>query len=223
MSKIFVSHSSKDADKINKLVESFEKLGCQVFYTSHPDRNTIGYGEDIIKTATCEIENADIVFFMVSDNFYESKVALVERGISYALKKKEVIVYFNKSEVKSKEDIVFEKHLLHASLDSEPNISNFLHEYTNDVKKRSKNEYRKYLDDLDMFAKEIMNEINESLIKKKYIEKYWTKLDDIEKYWNEFAEIGEYWNEIMEEYSDTQDDNKIMPSYQKYINILCKE
>lgn len=123
---IFISHNSKDSNKISELVKSLKLLGCSVFYSSNSSTNLIEFGEDFYKRIRVEIEKSDLVIFMVSDNFYKSIPSLIEVGMAYSMKKKMIPVSFKSG--KYKEDLrgVFNTNLRLASLDDLNDIVNIL-------------------------------------------------------------------------------------------------
>ena len=92
ITKIFISHSSKDKELISSFVDDVLILSCgiqrdQILYTSQEDTG-FDLGENIITGMLHEIQNASHVFFMISENFKSSEVCLNEMGAAWAFDKK---------------------------------------------------------------------------------------------------------------------------------------
>ncbi|CEK33888.1 hypothetical protein UMC2_11381 [[Clostridium] sordellii] len=124
--KVFISHSSKDKDKINVLADSLESLGCYVFYSSDATKNSIEYGSDFYKTIRKEIRKSDVVLFMVSKNFYGSIASMIEVGIAYDLNKRMIPVGFKSGNYQEDLKGVFNTNLKLASLDNEEDVVKIL-------------------------------------------------------------------------------------------------
>lgn len=86
--KIFISHSSKDMPYAQALVELFEDIGVQenqIFCSSLREYG-IKIGEDIYERLKSEFNSYDLwVFFMLSDNYYNSAASLNEMGAAWVL------------------------------------------------------------------------------------------------------------------------------------------
>lgn len=86
--KIFISHSSYDADYVSNIVELLEDLGIrenQLFCSSIP-----GYGipldEDIYDYLKKQFQKHDLhIIFILSDNYYKSPACLNEMGAAWIL------------------------------------------------------------------------------------------------------------------------------------------
>lgn len=87
--KIFISHSSKDAPYVKLLVELFEDMGLwdeQIFCSSLPGYN-IPNDENIFDYLKKQFLEYDLyVFFIHSENYYNSIISLNEMGAAWALK-----------------------------------------------------------------------------------------------------------------------------------------
>lgn len=89
MKKIFISHSSKDVQFINSLIELIESIGANekdIFCSSIP-----GYGIPINNNiydylANEFIANDLLIIYALSDNYYKSVACLNEMGAAWVLK-----------------------------------------------------------------------------------------------------------------------------------------
>ncbi|EDP97662.1 toll/interleukin-1 receptor domain-containing protein [Kordia algicida OT-1] len=94
LKKIFISHSSKDAEVVTTFIYILKAIGIppeNIFCTSLP-----GYGTPLGSNFIDEIEtrlNEDVmVIFMLSDNFYDSPMCLIEMGAAWIKTKKQISV-----------------------------------------------------------------------------------------------------------------------------------
>lgn len=126
MSKIFISHNSKDANKINELVKSLKILKKEVFYSSKASTNTIDCGQDFYEKIKEEISNSEVVLFMVSDNFYNSIPSLIEVGMAYSLGKKMIPIGLSGGNYKNLLKGVFNTNQKLICLDNKSDIGNLL-------------------------------------------------------------------------------------------------
>lgn len=89
-SKIFISHSTNDADYTKAIVELLEDIGLdenQIFCSSLREYG-IKIGEDIYERLKKEFVTYDLwVFFILSDNYYKSPASLNEMGAAWVLQK----------------------------------------------------------------------------------------------------------------------------------------
>lgn len=86
--KIFISHSSKDRDIVEKFVDHILLLGIglsteDIFCTSIEDL-AIKNGEDIRKHIHINIQNADYSIMLISGNYKKSEICLNEMGAVWA-------------------------------------------------------------------------------------------------------------------------------------------
>ena len=89
MKKIFISHSSKDVQFINSLIELIESIGVNekdIFCSSIP-----GYGIPINNNiydylANEFIANDLLIIYALSENYYKSVACLNEMGAAWVLK-----------------------------------------------------------------------------------------------------------------------------------------
>jgi hypothetical protein len=92
--KIFISHSSLDADIVGKLIELIEAMGLpsdKIFCTSFEGYN-IGLGEDFLQTIRDVLSKEVLVIFVLSKNFYESPISLCEMGATWVKTKEHIPV-----------------------------------------------------------------------------------------------------------------------------------
>lgn len=94
--KIFISHSSVDKELITEFVDRILKLSCgihvsDITYTSLPTTGVpIGGGiPSFIKQALID---ADMVLFMISENYKRSEICLNEMGAAWALDKNTISI-----------------------------------------------------------------------------------------------------------------------------------
>lgn len=83
--KIFISHSSKDANIAIKLARFFERMsiGVQVFCSS--EVGTIQAGQDFVKRITNALTECDAFIPLLSVNYYNSRFCMIELGFAYAV------------------------------------------------------------------------------------------------------------------------------------------
>jgi len=86
--KIFISHSSKDKDIMEKFSDFILQLGIglsheDIFCTSIEDMG-IKNGEDIRNHIKHNVQSADFSFLMISKNYKESEICLNEMGAVWA-------------------------------------------------------------------------------------------------------------------------------------------
>ncbi|MBB6715571.1 toll/interleukin-1 receptor domain-containing protein [Clostridium gasigenes] len=85
--RVFISHSSKDKEIIDKFVDVIKYLGVEVFYSSKNETNSIEAGECFYKKILKEITECNFIIAMLSEDFYKSTPSQIEMGMAYALKK----------------------------------------------------------------------------------------------------------------------------------------
>lgn len=132
--KVFISHSSVDKGRIDELAKSLDSLGCDIFYSSDITTNKINYGtsnDGIYGQIKREISNADVVLFMVSENFYSSIASVIEVGIAYALEKEMIPVSFKSGNYKEDLKAIFNHTQLLASLDNPDDVMRLLAQISN--------------------------------------------------------------------------------------------
>lgn len=105
--KIFISHSSKDKQIVNELVDLLEKIGIkdkEALFCSSIQGYGIAIGEDIYERLQKEFESYNIyVIFILSKNYYDSNDCLNEMGATWVLKNKyQTLLYpgFEYTEIK---------------------------------------------------------------------------------------------------------------------------
>ncbi len=84
--KIFVSHSSRNKNITDKFVELLKVIGItteQLYYSSYEETG-VGFSEDCLKRISEEFnQNELMVIFMLSREFYNSKVCIAETGATW--------------------------------------------------------------------------------------------------------------------------------------------
>lgn len=87
--KIFISHATKDKEIIEELIDLVESIGInstQIFCSSFEGYG-IPLGDNFLDKIKQELSSEVIVLFVITNNFYESKVCLCEMGAAWALSK----------------------------------------------------------------------------------------------------------------------------------------
>jgi hypothetical protein len=86
MKKIFLSHSTKDKDIIDKIIELLEIIGVKeenIFYSSKPYYGA-KLGENFLDRIKKEINEDTLVISFLSQNYYKSEICLCEMGAAWA-------------------------------------------------------------------------------------------------------------------------------------------
>lgn len=87
--KIFISHATADKEIVELLIDLLEDIGLksnQIFCSSFEGYG-IPLGENFLDRIKHELASDVMVLFMITNNFYESKVCLCEMGAAWALSK----------------------------------------------------------------------------------------------------------------------------------------
>lgn len=94
VNRVFISHSSKDKEIVRQLIALLILIGVprdRIFCTS-----INGYGaplgDDFLETIKFTIKDDTLVLFVLSENFYASKISLCEMGAAWVLAKKSIPV-----------------------------------------------------------------------------------------------------------------------------------
>lgn len=86
--KIFISHSSKDKELVlmfvDLLVQGFHIDYDEIFCTSMD--NALRVGEDFIKSIKENLHDSEIVLFLITQNYIDSKFCIMEMGAAWAFK-----------------------------------------------------------------------------------------------------------------------------------------
>lgn len=86
--KIFISHSSKDKELVlmfvDLLTQGFHIDYDEIFCTSMD--NALRVGEDFIKSIKENLHDSEIVLFLVTQNYIDSKFCIMEMGAAWAFK-----------------------------------------------------------------------------------------------------------------------------------------
>ncbi|WP_234856393.1 toll/interleukin-1 receptor domain-containing protein [Acinetobacter junii] len=89
MRKIFISHATKDKEIVEEIIDLLEMIGInptQIFCSSFEGYG-IPLGNNFLDTIKEELSAEVLVLFVLTKNFYESKVCLCEMGAAWALSK----------------------------------------------------------------------------------------------------------------------------------------
>jgi len=94
ITKVFISHASKDSEVVEEMIELLESIGLdsnQIFCTSFEGYG-IELGEDFLDSIKGELSSDALVIFILSKSFYESPVCLCEMGATWVLAKEHIPV-----------------------------------------------------------------------------------------------------------------------------------
>ena len=92
ISKIFISHASKDKDIVEDLIDLLEEIGVephQIFCSSFEGYG-IPLGENFLETIKAQLTNDSLVLFVLTEHFYQSAVCMCEMGAAWVLSKKHI-------------------------------------------------------------------------------------------------------------------------------------
>ena len=87
--KVFISHATKDKEIVEEIIDLLETIGInstQIFCSSFEGYG-IPLGNNFLDTIKEELSAEVLVLFVLTKNFYESKVCLREMGAAWALSK----------------------------------------------------------------------------------------------------------------------------------------
>jgi hypothetical protein len=85
MKKFFVSHSSKDIDVVEKVIDILEAIGVpssQIFCSSFEGYG-VKLGSDFLETIKKELDAEVLVLFILSSNYYSSAISICEMGATW--------------------------------------------------------------------------------------------------------------------------------------------
>lgn len=94
ITKVFISHASKDSDVVEEMIELLESIGLdsnQIFCTSFEGYG-IELGGNFLDSIKGELSSDSLVIFILSKSFYESPVCLCEMGATWVLAKEHIPV-----------------------------------------------------------------------------------------------------------------------------------
>ncbi|MBN7816799.1 toll/interleukin-1 receptor domain-containing protein [Algoriphagus pacificus] len=89
MNKIFISHSSRDIEYVEEVVEMLKVIGLsrnQIFCSSFEGYG-VELGEDFLERIKSEINSNSIVLFVITPNYFESQISMCEMGAAWVLSK----------------------------------------------------------------------------------------------------------------------------------------
>ena len=92
LKKIFISHATKDKEIVEELIDLLETIGIsstQIFCSSFEGYG-IPLGGNFLDTIKEELSAEVLVLFVITNNFYDSKVCLCEMGAAWALSKEHI-------------------------------------------------------------------------------------------------------------------------------------
>jgi TIR domain-containing protein len=85
VTKIFISHSSKDMKLVGELIDLIETIGVDSkdIFCSSFEGYGVSLGENFLERLRNELNNNVLVIFVLSQNFYESPICLCEMGATW--------------------------------------------------------------------------------------------------------------------------------------------
>lgn len=92
VTRIFISHSTNDKYFVEEIINLLSIIGIKdedIFCTSF-EGHSIPLGENFLEVIKEEVSGNVLVFFVLSNNYYESLMSLCEMGAAWALSKKHV-------------------------------------------------------------------------------------------------------------------------------------
>ena len=92
LNKIFISHATKDKLIVEELIEILESMGIdstQIFCSSFEGYG-IPLGANFLDQIKQELSSDVLVLFVLTENFYDSKICLCEMGAAWALSKQHI-------------------------------------------------------------------------------------------------------------------------------------
>lgn len=83
--KIFISHSSKDMEIVEKLIDTLEAIGVrsELIFCSSFEGYGVPLGDNFLETIKQELNSNILVLFVLSKNFYSSVISLCEMGATW--------------------------------------------------------------------------------------------------------------------------------------------
>lgn len=92
VTKIFISHASADQKIVENILDLLESIGIlqkQIFCSSFEGYG-IPLGENFLERIKNELVSDVLVLFVITENFYASKVCLCEMGAAWALSRQHI-------------------------------------------------------------------------------------------------------------------------------------
>ena len=130
--KVFISHSSKDAEIAKSLSYFLKNISFDIEVFCSSISGTISQGDDFVKSIGKGLKNSDVFIPLISKNYNQSKYCLIELGYAYAKnisrKKTYHILPFCISPV-TRDEALLETPLSHlntALLNDKEDLQNFL-------------------------------------------------------------------------------------------------
>ena len=200
MKKVFVSHSTKDADLVEEFIDFMEIMGVErndIYCTSID--GTISTGTNFIDNIKTNIKNTEKVIFIITPEYLKSKFCLAEMGAAWVLNQKIYPIIFKPLDFSILEDTPL-KGIQANKIDSIESIISICDEFeknglmqrkdTNFINKKSKSLYQKFNEILEMYDNSNYYIDNEQiLIENRKLE---NQVKVMEKYIYDFKEYSEY-------------------------------
>lgn len=92
VSKIFISHSSRDILLVEELINMLESMGVQPkqIFCSSFEGYGVELGQDFLQRIKDELNGQILVLFVITNNFYNSPVSLCEMGAAWVKTSKHI-------------------------------------------------------------------------------------------------------------------------------------
>ena len=111
---IFISHASVDADLGEHLIDIFKELGIpkdEIFFSSSYHTG-VKVGDDFIETIKYELKRANIVIFILTEEFYRSVYCMNEMGAAWILEKKIFPILLPSIQIHEMEGVIDQRHIV---------------------------------------------------------------------------------------------------------------
>ena len=111
--KIFISHSKKDAEMVEHIIEMLEAIGVKsdlIFCSSFEGYN-VGLGDDFLQRIKVELSSDVLVIFILSEHFFKSPICLCEMGATWVRTKEHVPILVPPFDYKDMKGVIPPTHI----------------------------------------------------------------------------------------------------------------
>jgi len=164
--KIFISHSSKDGDICNILVNALVLSGISsedIVFTSMYDTG-VEFGKSIGETIKKELKNSSTIIFIITENFYNSAYCLNEMGAAWVLDKEFIPILLGNINYDDMQGFI-NKDYINIKVDKN-GFDSFM-EYLNknfEIKFTSKNHFGKFIKEANKIVKNAISDNKEEVM-----------------------------------------------------------
>ncbi|WP_428818110.1 TIR domain-containing protein (plasmid) [Clostridium butyricum] len=230
MKKIFISHSTRDVELIEKFLDFLETamgISREEVYCTSID-GTISTGQKFIDNIENNIKSAQVVIFIITPQYLKSKFCLAEMGAAWVLNQEIYPLIFNPLDFNVLEDTPL-KGIQAKILNSEKNILSMYDE----LKKREiakdkpvtliNRKSKTFLSELNQITEKYSSDEEESDKIKDYKKQNNELLDEIDNKDNKIKELKNYITKLekvkdKEEVSELKKDN--LDDYKKFKEMI---